>query len=97
MKPVAFHPQAEAEFATASEFYRAERPGLATEFADELNRAVEFVRANPEAGTPIRREIRRWLVRRFPYSIIYREEESQIYILALAHQRRRPEYWSDRA
>jgi plasmid stabilization system protein ParE len=62
-----------------------------------LERAVEFVRVNPEAGTPIRGAIRRWLIRRFPYSVIYREEESRIYILAVAHQRRRPEYWSDRA
>jgi plasmid stabilization system protein ParE len=97
VKLVAFHPQAEAEFASATEFYRAERPTLATEFAGELERAVEFVRVNPEAGTPIRGAIRRWLIRRFPYSVIYREEESQIYILAVAHQRRRPEYWSDRA
>ncbi|CAN5472528.1 type II toxin-antitoxin system RelE/ParE family toxin [soil metagenome] len=97
MKPVAFHPQAEAEFASATEFYRVERPTLAREFAGELERAVEFVRVNPEAGTPIRGAIRRWLIRRFPYSIIYREEENRIYILAVAHQRRRPEYWSDRA
>jgi toxin ParE1/3/4 len=96
VKPVAFHPEAEVEFASATEFYGAERPGLAGEFAEEMNHAVEFVRKHPEAGVPVRGAIRRWLVRRFPYSIIYREEETRLYILAVAHQRRRPEYWSER-
>ncbi|HET6763693.1 MAG TPA: type II toxin-antitoxin system RelE/ParE family toxin [Longimicrobiaceae bacterium] len=96
MKPAIFDPQAEAEFAQAVAFYRRESEALAAEFADAVELAVSFTAEHPAAGTPVRGEIRRWLVRRFPYSIIYRESPPGVYILAVAHQRQRPEYWSDR-
>jgi toxin ParE1/3/4 len=96
VKPAEFHPQAEAELVEAVAFYDAEAANLGTEFAIAVEVAVDFVRANPDAGTPLRSELRRWLVRRFPYAIIYREEPERVYILAIAHHRRKPEYWQDR-
>lgn len=96
MKPLAFHPKAEAEFTRDAEFYTEQNPRLAREFADAVSEALAFVRENPEAGTPLRGALRRWLVRRFPCSVIYREEQDRIYVLALAPHRRRPEYWRKR-
>ena len=96
MKAAEFHPEAEAELAEAVAFYDAEDPSLGSGFADAVEIAVQFVRANPEAGPPVRRALRRWLVRRFPYSIIYREESERVYILAIAHHRRKPRYWQHR-
>lgn len=97
MKPVRFHPRSEAEFASDAEFYAKRSLRLAQEFTDAVDQAVTFVRENPQAGTPVRGALRSWLVRRFPYSVVYREEEERIYILALAPHRRRPGYWRRRA
>lgn len=96
MKRVEFHPATEAEFAEDVTFYRERAPGLAAEFTDAVESAVTFIRTHPEAGTPMRGVLRRWRVRRFPYSIIYREESECVYVLALAHHRRRPGYWRNR-
>ncbi len=96
MKPLAFHPQAEAEFARDTKFYAKRSRRLAVEFINSVDHALSFVREKPLAGTPLRGELRAWLLRRFPYSLIYREEAARIYILALAPHRRRPEYWRKR-
>ena len=96
MKRVEFHPQAETEFAHIVEFYAERRPRLALEFAGAIEEAVTFIRSNPDAGTPVRGALRRWLVRRFPYSVIYREEAQRMYVLALAHHRQGPGYWRNR-
>ena len=96
MKPVRFHPEAEAEFALAVAFYDKEGVSLGTEFAEAIERAAEFIRSNPEAGTPVRTSLQRWLVRRFPYALIYRDEPERVYILAVAHHRRKPGYWQHR-
>jgi plasmid stabilization system protein ParE len=96
VKHVEFHPEAETEFAHIVEFYSERRPRLAIEFARAVEEVVGFIRNNPDAGTPIRGVLRRWLVRRFPYSMIYREEEHRLYVLALAHHRQGPGYWRKR-
>lgn len=96
MKPVEFHPEAEADFASAAAFYARKRRGLAEEFASQIETAVRISREHPDAGALIRPDVRRWLVRRFPYSLIYRDEPTRVYVLAIAHQRRRPAYWADR-
>jgi hypothetical protein len=69
---------------------------LGGEFAEAVEVAVRFVCTNAEAGTLLPRRVRRWLVRRFPYSVIYREEPARVFILALAHHRRKPRYWDNR-
>jgi toxin ParE1/3/4 len=96
VKPVEFHPEAEAEFTKDLDFYREQASGLAAEFATAVEQATTFLRHHPEAGTPVRHGLRRWRVRRFPYSLIYREEAERLYVLTLARHRRRPEYWHDR-
>jgi toxin ParE1/3/4 len=70
---------------------------LGAEFIDAVYQAIEFVRDTRAAGAPIREGLRRWLVRRFPYSVIYREEDDRMYVLAIAHHRRRPDYWRERS
>jgi toxin ParE1/3/4 len=83
VKPAEFHPEAEAEYHEAIAFYDAEDPGLGDEFVEAVAVAVDFVRAHPEAGRPVRRTLRRWLVRRFPYFLIYRDEPERIYFTSL--------------
>lgn len=92
-----FHPKARAEFEKSALFYNGKFPGLGLEFANEVQAAVAFAFSNPEVGVLISGGFRRALVHRFPFSIIYRSKGERIFIIAVAHQRRHPDYWSDRA
>ena len=91
-----FHSEAQAEFREAALFYESKRSGLGASFADEVEHAIQLILAHPDAGTPVGRSLRRVLVKRFPYAVIYRREAGEIFILALAHQSRRPGYWRQR-
>lgn len=91
-----FHPEAEAEFVEAIEYYEENRPGLGLDFAAEVHLAIEQVVAFPRAWPVIESDVRRSLVRRFPYGILYSVEEEGIYILAVMHLHRNPEYWTSR-
>ena len=97
MKRIAFHPEAQDELTSAAAFYNAQVTGLGDELTDEVDRALQLVWATPGLGTPIGREHRKWPVRRFPYDLIYRADEEGLFVLAVAHQRRRPGYWRDRS
>jgi toxin ParE1/3/4 len=96
VKQPQFHPKARTEFERSALFYAGKFPGLGLEFASEVQAAVEFIFSHPEAGAPVSEGFRRMVVRRFPYSVIYRSKNEQIYIIAVAHQRRHPNYWNDR-
>lgn len=91
-----FHPKASAEFEKSAFFYEGKFPGLGLAFAVEVQTAVAFAFTHPEAGSPVADGFRRVVVRRFPYSVIYRSKGENIFIIALAHQRRHPNYWNDR-
>ncbi len=82
--------------AEAAIFYENQARGLGTEFLDDVQRAVDRVRDNPELGQMVTDDLRRSLLSRFPFSLIYVVESKCILIVAVAHQRRRPNYWRDR-
>jgi plasmid stabilization system protein ParE len=62
----------------------------------DVEEAVEQIRAHPEAFQLTAEEVRHKLLRRFPYSILYAVESDRIRVLAVGHQRRRPDYWRHR-
>ncbi len=62
----------------------------------EVQRIITLVREYPDAGAPVRLPVRRVIVDRFPYAVVYRREREAIHILAIAHLRRRPNYWRRR-
>ena len=93
---VYFHPDAESEMNEAAEFLDQEYPGLGTVFLTAVERAVDQIRSGPEAAQLIRGYVRRKLVVKFPYSVVYSVRDTQIRILAVAHQKRRPYYWRSR-
>ena len=95
-RPFQFHPEAEAEFAEAAEWYDERRPGLGRNFVAAVRAKVDEIRGAPERWPSVR-GVRRTLVHRFPYAVVYREVENEmIQIIAVAHVRRRPKYWSTR-
>jgi plasmid stabilization system protein ParE len=83
---VGFHPAAARELIETSTFYDNEVPGL----------GERFVAERPNIGQEIEKGRRRIVLARFPYSLIYSTESNDVWILAVAHQRRRPGYWHGR-
>lgn len=73
-----FHPKARAEFGRSALFYDGTFPGLGLEFATEVQVAVAFAFAHPEAGATVSDKFRRVVVRRFPYSVVYRAKGERI-------------------
>ena len=91
-----FHPDAETEFLEAISYYEEKEPGLGYEFAAEVYAAIERIMAMPKAWPVLTQDIRRILVRRFPYGVLYGEGKDEIFIVAVMHLRREPGYWKQR-
>lgn len=95
-EPFRIHPAARRELREAARYYAAERPGLEIEFLAEFERVLADLRAHPEAGSPDEAGTRRLITRRFPYSVVYLAEPGYRVVIAVAHHRRKPHYWSGR-
>src|SRR5581483_1901709 len=97
MKPVILHPEAEAELEVSADFYEGRQPGLGEDFRAAVEEAVDQIRATPTAFSPYKGgPARRRLLRRFPFGVYYVERDQDIHVVAVADQRRRPDYWLDR-
>lgn len=91
-----FHPRARDELEEAAVFYEQRVPGLGKAFSKEVQHALQLILVHPEIGALLRSGFRNLAVRRFPFSVVYRGLGSGIFIVAIAHQRRRPGYWKKR-
>lgn len=90
------HPEARAELLEARRWYDERSPLSATAFAQAVDNAVSRIMAAP-THYPLAADGTRTLVlQRFPFKIFYLHGESEIVIVAVAHQKRRPGYWSSR-
>ncbi|QTA80419.1 putative toxin-antitoxin system, toxin component, RelE/ParE-like [Desulfonema limicola] len=96
MKKAEFLYPAENEMLEAAEYYERQVKGLGSAFLREVQRAVKAVENNPEIWEVVRGNVRRRLVKRFPYGILYRIEPIKIIVVAVMHLHRNPNYWYDR-
>lgn len=95
-KPYHFHPEAWAEFENAESWYRQRNADAALRFLAAVSDALEEISRQPRTWPEYLHGSRKFVLRQFPYRIIYRERESGIEVLAISHGRRRPGYWHDR-
>ena len=93
---ISFLSLAQKELDDAVIWYDEQASGLGTEFLDELDRAVRRVACFPQSSPEIEPGIRRCLLTRFPYGILYSLDGESIIIIAVAHLHREPRYWIDR-
>ena len=93
---IEFHPQAVMEARAAREWYEARSPKAAISFIRELDHAIEQIAKSPRRWPLYIKETRRFLFRRFPFFVVYREVDDTIQVLAVAHGHRRPGYWQTR-
>jgi toxin ParE1/3/4 len=97
VKPVILHTDAEAEFREAAAYYERQRAGLGRELRHVVESAVGRIRATPNAfSTHGKSGLRKCFVHRFPYTIFFIELDAFIWIAAIAHHKRRPDYWKGR-
>lgn len=92
-----FHPAAEAEHLETVAYYESKQPGLGASYLAEFETAMEQACAAPRRY-PIERQpdIRRIRLKQFPFMVLYREVHGMVQVLAVAHYRRRPDYWLGR-
>jgi len=87
---------AQSEVDDAVAWYASQSRSLGTQFLDDLDRTVRRIAAYPRASTEIEEGLRRCLLSRFPYGIIYGIDSETVIIIAVAHLHREPRYWIDR-
>ncbi len=98
---IRFVHEASAEIEEAARWYEAQRQGLGVGFLTAVDRAVEAIGRWPEAGAPVEGmpaelRVRRVPIGRFPHYVAYLVTAEAIHVLAVAHERRRPRYWTGR-
>ena len=93
---VEFHPEASAEFSEAVDYYEERRSEVSDRFRDQIRRIVSHLRSRPDLGWPHLAETRMERVPGFPYGVNFLVETDCVRILAVAHFRRRFDYWFDR-
>jgi plasmid stabilization system protein ParE len=101
VKPVSLSPEAVAELIEATSWYETRQPGLAVKFLQEIDQTQQAIQARPLsfprlANTAVDLEIRRALLPRFPYALVFLELQTEIRVLAIAHAKRHPDYWLNR-
>ena len=98
MTPLLVSEFASLELAEAVRWYEERQRGLGARLFDAVARTFDTIERYPEAGSPRRSRpaARQLTVRGFPYVVVYRVRPKDVYVVAVAHAKRRPEYWKDR-
>jgi plasmid stabilization system protein ParE len=96
MKPLIVHADAEHEFRAAMDNYEKQRIGLGSRFRTAVESAIERIRHAPEMYAEDDLGARACTVKRFPYTVYYLDLDERIWIVAIAHQHRKPGYWTQR-
>jgi plasmid stabilization system protein ParE len=91
-----FHPEAETELLQAIAYYEDYEVNLGYDFAVEVYSTIERIISFPNAWPILAQDVRRCLINRFPYGILYSVEDDEIFILAVMHMHRDPDYWKKR-
>lgn len=93
---IIFDDLATEEFNDAIEYYEFEVEGLGKRFKAEIKRALRTIRRFPRIGVIEEGDVRRYILHKFPYKILYSIEKDYIYIIAIANMHREPNYWIER-
>ena len=96
-KPLELHPGAEEDYLHSLAWYRERNFSAAEKFDNAFWHAIHAVEDAPERWPVYFSDFRRYTLHQFPFSLVYRVEPSRVFLLAVAHGRRRPGYWMDRA
>jgi len=96
-RTIIIRPEAEQDIREAYSWYETQMSGLGANFLLRIDAALSSVQRNPRQYPLIHQEVRRCLVRRFPYGILFLEEDKRIIVLAVFHAKRDPRSWQERS
>lgn len=95
-KLVRFHPAALQDADEAAGWYADRSIRTAVRFLDELDRVIDQISISPNRFLLFDANLRRAVFRRFPFYMVFRADELNVEILAIAHGKRRPRFWHNR-
>ena len=96
MKRVRFHEAARDELVRETLYYRSIHAGLAERFASAIEQAARLAAEFPAMGSPYKYGTRRCFAKTFPFALVYVERRDEVYVIAVAHDRRKPGFWRAR-
>jgi toxin ParE1/3/4 len=97
VKFIIIHTEARKELDATIAYYEQQKAGLGLDFLSEVEEVLGKIQQNPNLGTLHNiNGIRRYSIQRFPYLIFYTELEEVIWVVAIAHGKRKPNYWQKR-
>lgn len=91
-----YHPSSRKELDDATDYYDQIDPGLGDGFLEDVNDCLARILKFPHAWTKLRDKVRRCRTHRFPYSLVYEVDDEHVFILAVMHSSRKPNYWVTR-
>jgi len=89
-------PEAEAEMTDAFDWYEERVPGLGFEFLSCVDAVFSAIQRSPQHFPRVHKTARRALSRRFPYAIIFVEDDERVVVLSVFHAKRNPKRWLER-
>jgi plasmid stabilization system protein ParE len=91
-----FRPEVREELNESYVWYESQQPGLGDDFSDCIDKTLNQLCQMPESYPVIHRDIRRSVMKRFPYAVYYRIVSSRVIVTAVFHSRRNPKVWKKR-
>ena len=91
-----FHPDVYYELKDSYDWYERQANGLGDDFLLELEQAYQVIEEFPDTWPKFKKGFRRFILGKFPFSVIYKETSQTIYIVAIMHNSRKPGYWLKR-
>lgn len=84
------------ELTAAADWYDENRVGLGNELLEETDAALNIVAERPESFPIVWKDVRRVLLRRFPYAIYFKVEGKRVLVMCFVHTARSPRFWKKR-
>src|SRR5262245_52810411 len=94
--PIRFLPEARDEYDQAADWYEQQRPGLGVDFIARVREVLQRIAANPRIHGVVYQDVRKAVVRRFPYVVLYREDQGEVVVISVFHTSRDPSIWQSR-
>ena len=96
MLDIEFHPDIVKEIKFSYQWYQNKTDGLGQDYLSELESSFQTIREFPNTWPRFQKGFRRFLLSKFPFSVIYQSNQSTVFIVAVMHNSRKPGYWNER-
>jgi toxin ParE1/3/4 len=94
--PLRLLPEAKDEFDAAADWYEQQQSGLGVDFVAKVREVFKRIAATPRLHSVVYQDVRKALVKRFPYLVLYREQHGEVIVISVFHAARDPSIWQSR-